>query len=324
MTTQDVDAIINDEKLSDANSAIEETPPVEGDNTETPEKTEDITEQTPESPESPEAPEKTEEKVEEKPEVDERPASEAVAEAKSLIDNLSLTEDKIFKEDGTVRPWTEVVPAGAFIASQLSPVTVTDKDGKTHEFLLLSDVEKQFPDGFEAKNNIEQMKFEKAILGNESKFEQAVKTYQDAETRYNQETGDMVTKNADRERIGSEYKAMADQGLVPKVGDPNDPKFAESDAVKELNKIMEWMDKTNAENAKKGLGQITSLYVAKQLMDTDVKKDEKTEKLNQVIQERKEVASLSSSPTPEQKKKPVYDVPMSRLADSIIAEEGLR
>lgn len=321
MTTQDVDAIINDEKLSDANSAIEETPPVE-DSPETPEKTEDIPEQT--TPENPEVPEKTEEKVESKPEVDERPASEAVAEAKSLIDNLSLTEDKIFKEDGTVRPWTEVVPAGAFIASQLSPVTVTDKDGKTHEFLLLSDVEKQFPDGFEAKNNIEQMKFEKAILGNESKFEQAVKTYQDAETRYNQETGDMVTKNADRERIGSEYKAMADQGLVPKVGDPNDPKFAESDAVKELNKIMEWMDKTNAENAKKGLGQITSLYVAKQLMDTGEKKDEKAEKLNQVIQERKEVASLSSSPTPEQKKKPVYDVPMSRLADSIIAEEGLR
>lgn len=325
MLTQDVDAIINDENLTDANSAIEEPKPEGSEEVVPKEETDNEEPDKVEEPETPEVLEKTDDKPEEKVEkVEERPASEAVAEAKSFIENLNLSEDKVFKEDGTVRPWTEVVPAGAYFVSQLDPITVTDKEGKSHEFMLLSDVEKAFPEGFEAKNNLEQMRFERAILDNESKFKEAVKVYNDAEQKYNEETGQIVKQNADRERIGSEYKAMADQGLVPKVGDPNDPKFAESEAVKELNKIMEWMNKTNAENTKKGLGQITSLYVAKQLMDSDVKKEEKTEKVNQVIQERNEVASLSSSPSPEQGKKPVYDVPMSRLADSIIAEEGLR
>lgn len=268
-----------------------------------------------------------EDKVEEptKVESDERSPTETITEAKSLIQNLNLTEEKIFNQDGSVKPWAEVVPAGAYFASQLNPVTVTDKEGKTHEFMLISDVEKAFPNGFEAKNNIEQMKFERQIVSNENKFDEAVKIYRDAEARYKQETGDLVENRTSQSQVANEYKAMADQGLVPKVGDPNDPKFGESEAVKELNKILEWKDKTNAENAKKGLGQITSLYVAKQLMDTEVNKVQKEDKSKAIDKERKEVASLSSSPTPDtgEKQKHQY-VPMSRLADSIIASEGLR
>lgn len=257
---------------------------------------------------------------------EDRSPSETIAEAKTLIQNLELTEDKIFNEDGSIKPWSDIVPAGAYLASQLNPVRVTDKDGKVHEFMLISDVEKAFPEGFEAKNNLEQLKFERAIMANETKFDEAIKTYESAQSRYEQETGSMAETRIYNQRIGAEYKAMADQGLVPKVGDPTDPKFNESDAVKELNGIMAWMAAKNAENSAKGLGKIDSLYVAKQLMDAEGAKVEKVDRKKQIIDERNEVASLSANAAPggENKRPQHQDIPISRLADVIIAEEGLR
>ena len=60
-------------------------------------------------------------------------------------------------------------------------------------------------------------------------------------------------------------------------------------------------------------------------MDLEGNKVEKDNKKQQVINERQQVASLSSSPTPAQDRKPAPpDVPMSRLADDIIASEGLK
>lgn len=332
MSSLDADSIIAEEQLNDTNSAVEETPNApdtgneSGDNNDTPAAPTDGDAPQEPSPEEPkeEQPTEPEKQEENQPEV-EPTATKTVEEAKSFIQNLNLTEDKIFNTDGTVREWREVVPAGKYLASQLEPVVVTDKDGKTHEFMLLSDVEKQFPDGFEAKNNIEQMKFQQAILDNESRFKQAIKEYNDAEQQYNRETGGLVQQREANNRLATEYRAMADQGLVPKVGDPRDPKFGESDAVKEMNKILDWMDTKNAENKKAGLGEITSLYVAKQLMDIEVNKTDKEDKKQQVIQERNHVASMSSSPSPTpDKKPPVADIPLSRLADEIIASEGLR
>lgn len=334
--SQEVDSIIAEENINDSVPAITpdepqepDTPaeqptdqPVDGDPADPGDKPADGESTDPEAPKDPEAPEAPKEE----PKVEERSPTETITEAKTLIENLQLSEDKVFNQDGSVRPWTEVVPAGAYLASQLEPVVVTDKEGKQHEFMLISDVEKAFPEGFEAKNNLEQMKFEKQIMANESKFDDAVKTYKQAESRYNEETGGIVQARQEQKRIGDEYRAMADQGLVPKiVGDASDPKFAESAAVKELNNLMTWMDKKNTENAAKGLGQISSLYVAKQLMDSENGQVQKVDKAKQIIQERQEVASLSSSPTPDQgNKQKVQDIPMSRLADAIIAEEGLR
>lgn len=333
---QEVDSIIAEENLSDANLAAEEAPndiqpegdrPDDGGAGEQPSDRGGAGDAPVEGQVESEAEKQPDEdkKPEESPAESTESPSKTVEEAKSFIQNLNLTDDKVFNEDGSVKPWREVVPPGKFLASQLEPVVVTDKDGKTHEFMLLSDVEKAFPEGFEAKNNIEQMKFQQAILDNEAKFKSAVKTYNDAEARYVEDTDKIVQERGEGSRLRNEYLAMAEQGIVPKVGDPSDPKFAESDAVKEMNRILEWMDKTNAENAKKGLGQVTSLYYAKQLMDLEDKKTEKEEKKNEVIQQRNHVASLSSSPTPaDEKRTPVADVPLSRLADTIIQEEGLR
>lgn len=257
---------------------------------------------------------------------DERSPSETVQEAHGIIKSLDLSEDKIFNDKGEVRPFGELVPAGPYLASQLNAVKVTGKDGKDYEFLVKSDVDKQFPDGFEAKNGLEQRMFEQAIVDNEIAFRKAVDTYKGAETAYTKETSDIVQSRGENERIGNEYKAMAEAGLVPKIeGSPDDPKFLESAAVKELNKILNWMDTENKTNAAKGLGQITSLYVAKQLMDIQANKEVKDEKKGAIISERNEVASLSSSPTPDAGGKKEYrDIPMSRLADEIIASEGLR
>ena len=88
---------------------------------------------TPVEPEAPKLPEAPAPKV-----------SEQVEQSRSFIDNLNLTEDKIFTAEGTVVPFREVVPPGQFLVAQLEPVRVVDKDGKSHEFLLLSDVEKTF------------------------------------------------------------------------------------------------------------------------------------------------------------------------------------
>ncbi len=337
MINQDVDSIIAEENINDSSpSVIPDEVPVTTDDTSTLDKPADEPEvpEVPEEPkgDEPEAPKPDEPKEEDKttepvtPKEEERSPTETIAEAKTLIQNLELTDDKIFAEDGTVRPWNDIVPAGPYLASQLEPVIVTDKEGKVHEFMLLSDVEKAFPEGFEAKNNLEQMKFERNIMSNETKFDEAIKTYEGAKSRYEQETGSLVESRASSERIGSEYKAMADQGLVPKVGDPNDPKFNESDAVKELNNIMTWMNTKNTELASKGLGKIDSLYVAKQLMDAEGNVTAKDDKKKDIINERNEVASLSANTAPgsETKRPQHHDIPMSRLADSIIAEEGLR
>lgn len=262
-------------------------------------------------------------------EPDGKSATETVTEARSLIENLQLTEDRIFNEDGSVKPWSEVVPAGAYLAAQLEPVKVTDKDGKEHEFMLISDVEKAFPNGFEANNNLAQLKFEKAIMANESKFDDAVKDYNQAQEQYTKETNAVVQARSDNERINKEYRAMADQGLVPKVeGDPNDPKFLEQAAVKELDKILNWMEATNKTNQEKGLGQIQSLYVAKQLMDSEGIKVTKEDKAKEIDADRKEVASLSATPAPAgDDKSKVASQPstnMATFAEQIISQENLR
>lgn len=354
--TQDADAIIAEEKLDNSQSAHEE-PPTEGEKGATNEeasesasdnqvdqKAEENTNQPKEEPKDAESGEAAPEEEQPKDEKaasesggeetkaetppDTKSSTETVEEAKGLIENLNLSEDQIIDPQGNIKPWEELVPAGAYLASQLEPIKVTDKEGKTHEFLLLSDVERDFPNGFEAKNNIEQMKFEMAIRDNEAKFKEAVGTYNEAKTRYTQETSAMVQAQSDNARIAKEYRAMADQGLVPKIeGDPNDPKFLESAAVKELNKILNWMDETNKTNKEKGLGQISSIYIAKQLMAADANKTERGDKAKEIDKERKEVASLTSSPAPstkDNKPKAAPDIPMARFAEQIIASEGLK
>ena len=332
---QEIDSIISSEGLVDSISATEE-PIVSADPIEPiipPTEVADPVVTPPSDPLEPVTPAEpvvdptVEPPVVEQPTLTDRSPTETVQEAQTLIGNLNLTDDKIFNTDGTVKPFTEVVPAGAYFASQLNPVKVTDKDGKEHEFLLLSDVEKMFPNGFEAKNNIEQMKFERSILANETAFEAAVKTYEGAKAQYTQETNSIVQSRGENERIGKEYKAMADQGLVPKIdGDPNDPKFLESPAVKELNSILEFMDATNKDLSSKGLGQITSLYVAKQMMGMVQAKDDKNAAKDAIINQRNEVASLSATPAPsgDKPRQSYSDTPLSRLADEIISSEGLK
>jgi hypothetical protein len=308
----------------------ETAPVVDTEVVETPEVPETPTEEvTPEEPTEPVVETVPEEPTEAIAPVEPTPTpTETVQEAKTLMQNLNLSEDAIFNDKGEVKPFTEVVPVGAYLASQLTPVKVTDKDGKQHEFMLISDVERLFPNGFEAKNNLEQMRFQQAILANESTFNTAVKTYNEAQAQYTKETSDIVQSRGDNERLGKEYRAMAEAGLVPKVeGDPNDPKFLESTAVKEMNKILNYMETKNKELSSKGLGQINSLYVAKQLMDTEITTVKKEDVKANIISERKEVASLSSIPTngttpnkPQQR----VSVPMSRLADDIIESEGLK
>jgi len=248
--------------------------------------------------------------------------------ANTMLQTLQLTDDKIFDAEGNVKPFNEVVKAGDFLASQVEPVKVTDKDGVEHEFFTLEDVKEKFPDGFEAKNNIEQMQFQSQIMENQRKFTDAVNVYKNAQEQYTKETTALVEARSENDRIGQEYKAMAEQGLVPKIeGDPNDPKFLESAAVKELNNILNWMDTKNKELRDKGLGQINSVYVAKQLMTQEATTVDKQDKSKQVIDERKEVASLSAtgSQAPADKGNKVHSsVPLSRLADEIIASEGLK
>lgn len=308
---QEVDAIIAEENITDATPAVAADEPVV---------------EEPEAPavEEPAAPvaetpvAETPEEVEPTNLVAPKPVSTATAP-------VQFDESKAFDEQGNVRPFTEAVNIGEYLSSQIKPVEVVGKDGKTYQFNTIKDVEEQFPEGFEAKNSIEKLRFESAIVANEAKFNSAVDRLHEAEQQYQEYTTSAIETRRSNEAIVSEYRAMAEQGLVPKVGDPNDPNFGESPAVKELNAIMAWKDATNAENAKKGLGQITSLYVAKQLMDAEGSKVEKVDESKRIIQERNEVASLSASPTPDTGKRPVQpDVPLSRLADEIIASEGLR
>lgn len=327
---QDVDAIIAEENINDTVPAVDpnEVPeepsepiaPVEGEPTE-------VVDPTP--PPDPDNTPETEGEPEKPAEEPATPQDESTVVAPKVTPTatapVQLDETRMFDEQGNVRPFNEVVSIGEYLASQIQPVEVVGKDGKTYSFNTISDVETQFPDGFEAKNNLEKLKFESAIVANENKFNDAVGHLKEAEQQYQEYTTTAVQTRQEQESIAKEYRAMADQGLVPKVGDPNDPKFSESEAVKELNKLIEWRDATNAKNAEKGLGQIQSLYVAKQLMDAEGAVVQKEDKGKQIHNERVEVASLSSSPTPTTAQQNQYqDVPLSRLADEIIASEGLR
>lgn len=268
-------------------------------------------------------------KQDEQPKIDATPPPVEVKpqDPVTFLQSLDLTEDKILKEDGSIKEFKEVVNVGQYLNSQITPIEVTGKDGQKYTFSLLSDVEEKFPDGFEAKNNIEQLKFNSAIMSNESKFNNAIETLKSAEAQYTKETSAFVQAKNDNERIGKEYRAMADAGLVPKVeGDPSDPKFLDQPAIKELDKILNYMDTKNKELAEKGLGQITSVYIGKQMMENESKSSEKDNKKQDIINQRNEVASLSATPSSDDgKKKQTYtNVPMSRLADEIIAQEGLR
>lgn len=259
---------------------------------------------------------------------DEENLEEAVEKAKTVISQLEEGGVEVFGKDGKPKEFGEIVPAGAYFLSVLEPVKVTDKEGKTHEFLLLSDVEKKFPEGFEAKNNIEQLKFERAISKNEGKFEEAIGKYQEAEKAYKDEVDQRVQQSSSNQSIADEYKAMAKEGLVPEVGDPKDPNFKDSDAVKELDKILDWMNTKNEELKKKGLGSITSLYVAKQLMDSEDKKDDKKDQKDKIVEKRKEVARLNKSPDngdkSEGKKKLPVNQPMSTYIEQLLADEDIK
>jgi hypothetical protein len=265
-------------------------------------------------------------KKDEEESVEEGPsASDQVAEAKSFMENLNANGYEVLDKEGKVRPFEEVVPTGAYLAAQLNPVKVTGKDGKQHEFLLINDVEKVFPDGFEAKNNIEQLKFERGIMANENKFETAVKTYEQAKETYAQEVGEYTSIQSSNTALANEYVAMAEAGLVPKVGDPTSPS---KEATQELDSILEYMNTKNAELAKQGLGQINSLWVAKQFMDKDAKTDETKEKAKTIDQQRKSVASLSSTPTAgndkDTKKRGAPDLPLNQYVEQLIASENLK
>lgn len=324
-STLDADEIIAEENLNDTNLASEEETPDAGTNNEEPDNKDETP--TPDDGDTPEEPsaEKPEGGAPEKEDQPEEPSNVVTPTASTPTAPVQFDQSKMFDEQGNARPFNEVVNVGAYLADQVKPVEVVGKDGKTYSFLTIKDMEEQFPDGFEAKNSVEKLRFESAIVANDGKFRDAVSKLQEAEQEYKQYSSEAVETRKSNEAIASEYRAMADQGLVPKVGDPNDPKFADSEAVKELNNIIGWMDKKNTENAEKGLGKIQSLYVAKQLMDMEGQKVEKEDKSKQIDQERKEVASLSSSPTPDSgRKQPPLDVPLSRLADEIIASEGLR
>lgn len=325
---QDVDSIIAEENINDSVPAIapDEPAPENPDEPETP------PENTPANPDGepdvPKPEDTPEDKVEPKDPVEEPEPDDNVVTPKAAptsIAPVQFDESRMFDEQGNVRPFTEVVKVGEYLASQIKPVEVVGEDGKTYSFNTINDVETQFPDGFKAKNNMEKLRFESAIVANENKFNDAVGKLREAEQEYQQYTTEALETRKANESIATEYRAMADQGLVPKVGDPNDPKFGESAAVKELNKLIAWRDATNAKNAEKGLGQIQSLYVAKQLMDIEGSKVEKEDKSKQIHNERVEVASLSSSPTPTTAQQNQYqDVPLSRLADEIIQSEGLK
>lgn len=275
-----------------------------------------------------ESDENDESEDEDEDEEDKPDLEKEVEQAKSLINQLQENGADVFDEQGNPKKFEEVVPAGAYFLSVLEPVKVTDKEGKTHEFLLLSDVEKKFPDGFEAKNNIEQMKFEKAIMGNEGKFDDAIKRYEEAKGVYEEEVKTTQQESKTNESIASEYKAMAEAGLVPKIGDPKDPGFKDSDAVKELDKLLTWIDTKNEELKKKGLGQITSLYVAKQLMDIDDNKEDKNKKKEEIVEKRKGVARLTKTPEGgdkgNDKKKPTPSQPMSTFIENLLEEEDIK
>lgn len=331
---QEADAIIAEEGLTNDTSATEEPPVVDDAPNDTPVVEDDKPAEPPvvddkdahvDEPNTPPA-----NPVAEPPavEIPDTSATETVQEAKTFLDNLNLSINDVVQQDGSIRPFEEVISAGQYLASQLTPVKVVDDAGKTHEFLLLDDVERAFPDGFKAKNNIEQLKFEKGIMANEQAFDSAVKTYNGAKETYTKETSAIAQAQSDNARLRSEYTAMADAGLVPKIeGDPSDPKFLESAAVKELNTILNYMETKNKELSSKGLGTVTSLYVAKQLMQTEGDKAQKDDKKQSIINERKEVASLTNAPSSADTNKPKpsnNNIPLSRLADMIIQEEGLR
>jgi hypothetical protein len=331
---QEVDAIIAEEGLTNDNSATEEpvaidnttnTPIVEDDNKPVEPPVVDDKDDVVDKPDIPPTEPVVESSITDTPDTS---ATETVQEAKTFLDNLNLSIDDVVQQDGSIKPFEDVIPAGQYLVSQLTPVKVVDDTGKTHEFLLLDDVEKAFPDGFKAKNNIEQLKFEKGIMANEQAFDNAVKTYNGAKETYTKETSAIAQAQSDNARLRSEYTAMADAGLVPKIdGDPNDPKFLESAAVKELNAILNYMETKNKELSSKGLGTVTSLYVAKQLMQIEGEKVQKDDKKQSIINERKEVASLTNAPSSTDINKPKpnnNNIPLSRLADMIIQEEGLR
>lgn len=353
---QEIDAIIEEEKLEPGISndqpekPKDETPPTpladesEEKEGEKPKDEEPVSDGT----EPPKTPEKEEEEVPaptpepEKPAVTEeepsKPASQVVEEAKGVLGDLNLTTDKLYDETGRVKEFEAIVPPGAFLASKLTPVKVVDKEGKTHEFLLISDVEKAFPDGFEAKNNIEQLKFERGLMSNENKFEQAVVEYNGLKSQFQQEAIALITSQAEQSRIASEYKTMADMGMVPKLDkSPNDPAFAESEAVKELDRILDWRAKKNAELKKQGLGEVTSLFVAKQLMDQETVNNpahaEAEKKKQDIIEQRKKAASLSAAPPSNAPGKDVKEkqaeaikasLPMSSYIETLIEDEGIK
>lgn len=344
---QDVDAIIEEEKLGNDSAFEEHEENKDADKSEDTEsgseddkgESEASSEEhdSSESDEGKEADEgdseeqkSDEDRSEEKPtdKVEDGPsASDQVAKAKSFMENLNANGYQVLDDKGNTRSFEEVVPPGAYLAAQLSPIKVTDKDGKSHEFLLISDVEKAFPEGFEAKNNIEQLKFERGIMANENKFESAVATYNQAKETYAKEVGEYSSTQQTNASRANEYRAMADKGLVPKIeGDTNDPNNA---AVKELDRILEFMNSKNEELAKDGMGKIDSLWVAKQLMDREEKADETKDKAKNIDQQRKAVASLSSTPTAGNDKgtdkKPDYSsLPMNQFAEQLIAQEGLK
>lgn len=274
----------------------------------------------------------TETKEEDTQESDDAPSEDldkAVEESKGYVDQLQKNGYEPYDDKGNLKPFEQILPAGKYLLSKMEAVKVQDKDGKTHEFLTMRDLEEKFPDGFEAKNSTEQMKLQNGIAYNDIQFKTGVKEYNQAKSIYEQETTTLTQQAQSQESIASEYKAMAKQGLVPEVGDPKDPSFKDSDAVKELNKLLGYMDKKNAELQKQGLGQISSLYVAKQLMDNEKTTTQKKDTAKEIDKQRKETASLSRSGSGKDKEAPKKSKPLSsslsqsNYIEQILVEEGL-
>lgn len=216
--------------------------------------------------------------------------------------------DKTGKEPSNLSPDLQ------YVVDNLPTLSTRGKDGKVYQVKAAG----QLPDDFEFATKKDELLFNQALAGQELKAQQLQAQYN--QNQQNQAANDFSEK--ENKDIRRDIGALQREGKLGKFQyAPDDPKFNDDPAVKDAQKVIDFMNEANAkylEAANKG-GVLYHLSFrdAYNLMPKDAPTSTAQQ---QEDKQRKQVArqtagAASSAPTQQQRTPTYYGVDLKDMVD---------
>ena len=242
------------------------------------------------------------------------PKAEGAADEGYVADEGDQDEEE--PADETAKEPSNLSPDLQYVVDNLPVLGVRGKDGKTYQVKAAG----QLPDDFEFATKKEELLFNQALAGQELKAQQLQAQYN---TNQQNKSAQEFSEKENRD-IRKDIGSLQREGKMGKFQyAPDDSRFNDDPAVKEAQKVIDFMNEANAkylEAANKG-GVLYHLSFrdAYNLMPKDAPKNQAQQ---QEDKQRKQVTrqmagAASSPPTAQPKAATYYGVDLKDMVDAM-------